>query len=364
MAAAEESKGPARRAGPVFTKIAKTVGVARFHLKDVDNDRLRSTKIDDQIRTRITADDQWYTNLENPILLAMEKVLDLAKKKGSRENKIRHIIHCLNLVATIQLDFDYPVVPGQPPRSTRYDMLFRKEHDHEFLSTTLTDKNSLARVEFVYQLVICRATHPLFPSPITGAVFRALGSNIFPDRPSKKIPGLLTEKIGKGLINDYVLSFIKTYSTEEPFAQPVGATGIKAAKDTSGRPSWTADIENTLYSFPDSRFDPQNIGVEQYWEAGLKLVKASPNLAVPATVDKTWYKGVYFPNVGPIFGVQPVLPSEQEEVDYQSEVGGASNMKDMIVKMRTFLTARQNNSFIINFVTYSAVSDPSVDDIQ
>jgi len=120
----------------------------------------------------------------------------------------------------------------------------------------------------------------------------------------------MAERIRKKETDPYVEKYLKTLSTEEPFALPIGATGIKAAKDTSGRPSWTSDVENTLYSFQDDRFDPQNIAVEKYWEAGLKLVSTNAELAVPAQVDATWYRGVYFPNVGPVHGVQPKVPSE------------------------------------------------------
>jgi len=56
------------------------------------------------------------------------------------------------------------------------------------VSPTLTDLRTRFVVEMIHQIIIARATHPLYPSPISGAVYSYFNSAIIPEHVSLKVP--------------------------------------------------------------------------------------------------------------------------------------------------------------------------------
>lgn len=63
------------------------------------------------------------------------------------------------------------------------------------VSPTLTDLRTRFVVEMIHLIILARATHPLYPSPISGAVYGYFNGSIIPEPVSLKVPEELATAI-------------------------------------------------------------------------------------------------------------------------------------------------------------------------
>lgn len=60
----------------------------------------------------------------------------------------------------------------------------------------------------------------------------------------------------------------------------------------------------------EHRFEPKNLALPNFWRKGVELLTSTGTAALSGPgADSTWFRSVYIPTVGAVFGLTPVMAS-------------------------------------------------------
>lgn len=181
------------------------------------------------------------------------------------------------------------------------------------VSPTLSDIRTKFVVEMIYQAVVARASHPLFPSPISGAIYAYFNGTIIPESVTFKVPEDVASVIAKPDAHNVpriYIQIVQEHAKQSGFARTVHAHSLDASFVRQGdRRSWTKDFLSAFKPYaPEFRFEPKNLALPTLWKKGLDLIRAEGTaMLAPTNADLTWYKNTYIPIIGTVYGLSPVM---------------------------------------------------------
>lgn len=130
------------------------------------------------------------------MLLVLDTMLQNVAQAGNQEAKIRTLIHTLMLMGTLQVDFVCNRNKQGVWQTLLHDPLYPRSDAHVSITPEIRNENNRLYVERAYQILVRRALNPVYPSPLSGVIYRLFGD--VPEcfyYPEQKLPADVAEAI-------------------------------------------------------------------------------------------------------------------------------------------------------------------------